>query len=186
LENTFIINDLETLQVIADPLRLSIYQQIKRANLEGMLASAGMLARQLKISQTKLYYHLKMLEKHGLIEVGEVRAVSGIPEKLYRLAAPRLTIAEHLLGEDTLMLQIASGIFNQSLEEMGKNRHPMTSPESNLWRQVNRLSARRAEEFNQRLNLLLEDFSSPEEPQEGKELNTYVLLMALYPLQEKI
>lgn len=186
LKNTYIINDLAALQVISDPLRLSIFLQIRRDNLEGKLSSARQLARQLKISQTKLYYHLKMMEQHRFIEVGETRTVSGIPEKWYQTTSPHLVVSDRLLGGERLLFRFASGMFNHSLDEMEntiQSAHDEgRAPDSNLLRQISRLSPQRAREFNQKLEKLIEEFSETNDVEESEEMKTYVLMMALYPL----
>jgi predicted ArsR family transcriptional regulator len=42
------------------------------------------LAAALDVPPTRLYYHVRMLEEHGLIEVVDRRMVSGIEERRYR------------------------------------------------------------------------------------------------------
>ena len=60
---TFIIEDRETLKVMADPLRSQI--------LEIVIDSPHTIrqtAAKLGLSASKLYYHFNLLEKHGLVE----------------------------------------------------------------------------------------------------------------------
>jgi DNA-binding transcriptional ArsR family regulator len=45
------------------------------------------LAATLAVPATRLYYHVKILEQHGLVEVVERRMVSGIEERRYRSVA---------------------------------------------------------------------------------------------------
>jgi DNA-binding transcriptional ArsR family regulator len=45
------------------------------------------LAETLDVPPTRLYYHMKILERHGLVEVVERRMVSGIEERRYRAVA---------------------------------------------------------------------------------------------------
>ncbi len=45
------------------------------------------LAATLGVPATRLYYHMKILERHGLVEVIERRMVSGIEERRYRAVA---------------------------------------------------------------------------------------------------
>jgi DNA-binding transcriptional ArsR family regulator len=76
------ITDPEVLRVLADPLRLRLVQH----NL-GKPWTVKDASRALGISQTKLYYHVNLLETHGLIRVHSTRVVSGIIEKSYRITA---------------------------------------------------------------------------------------------------
>lgn len=87
-----IIEDLETLRVIADPLRLRIRElMIEPCTVKQVAAVLGMPA-------TKLYYHVNLLEKHNLIVVVGARVVSGIIEKQYQVSANMVRVAGHLLS----------------------------------------------------------------------------------------
>lgn len=90
-----IIEDLETLKVLADPLRLRIRELLVQPS------TVKQLAAELDLPATKLYYHVNLLEKHGLINVVDSRMVSGIVERVYQVAAYRVQVAPHLLtGSD--------------------------------------------------------------------------------------
>jgi DNA-binding transcriptional ArsR family regulator len=67
------------LKAVADPLRVRIGLLLfEDAHTVKELAAA------LDVPATRLYYHVKILEQHGLIEVVERRMVSGIEERTYR------------------------------------------------------------------------------------------------------
>lgn len=190
-DNIFFIKDLVTLQVISDPLRLSIFKKISATNQQGGLASARQLSEQLHIPQTKLYYHLKMLEQRQIIEVAETRTVSGIQEKLYRVRAMRIMVAEHLLSSETLdrqsLLAIASNLFQAALEEMqdsAQSPELQTGIVLGLLRKTARMSSSQAQEFNSRLEKLVEEFVDADGSPGGEGVKTYALLLALYPLAE--
>jgi len=84
------ITDLETLKVISDPLRIRILECIGLFSDAGKLITVKQLSDNLGIVQTKLYYHIKLLEKHELIRVAETRVISGIIEKHYQIRARRI------------------------------------------------------------------------------------------------
>jgi len=86
------INSLDTLRVFADPLRQQILDSV-RDDARTVKQIAALIKRQ----PTKLYYHVNLLEEHGLIRVTETRIVSGIIEKQYRAAARRFDIRRTLL-----------------------------------------------------------------------------------------
>jgi DNA-binding PadR family transcriptional regulator len=88
----FLINDLETLKVMADPLRLRLREMMFFPTTVKHLSS------ELDILATKLYYHINLLEKHGLIVVVDAKVVSGIIEKHYQVSAKRVRVAPHLLS----------------------------------------------------------------------------------------
>lgn len=78
----FIIEDLETLKILTDPLRVRILR-----SLGHKARSVKETAERLDMPQAKLYYHINLMEKHGLIQVVDTRVVSGIIEKLYAVTA---------------------------------------------------------------------------------------------------
>ena len=91
-QGTFIIKDRDTLKVVADPLRTQI--------LEVMVSepqTVKQVAGKLGLAPSKLYYHFGLLEKHGLIEVVETRAVANMTEKLYQATASDLRMEDGLL-----------------------------------------------------------------------------------------
>lgn len=90
-----IIGDIETLQVVADPLRLQILALLRR---EPHTVKA--LAAALGLAQTKLYYHIKLLEERDLIRVAGVRSGAGPTEKEYGVTAYRLAVDRALLAPD--------------------------------------------------------------------------------------
>lgn len=92
------VTDLETLRLLADPLRLSILGAFPPAS-SGRSMSVKEIAERLDEGQTKLYRHVKKLEEAGLLRVAQTRVVSGIIEKRYRPAQRRLTIESDLLAQ---------------------------------------------------------------------------------------
>ncbi|MCU0497482.1 MAG: helix-turn-helix domain-containing protein [Anaerolineae bacterium] len=87
-----IITDLETLKVLADPLRLSIIEYLSRPG------TVKKIAEKLDKPPTKLYYHFNLLEKHGLITLVDTRIVSGIIEKHYQASARSYRLQRGLLS----------------------------------------------------------------------------------------
>ncbi|RMH68938.1 MAG: ArsR family transcriptional regulator [Gemmatimonadetes bacterium] len=94
--DTFVITDVETLKVLADPLRLKILEYLHVAP-----STAKQLAQQLDVAVNKLYYHLNLLEKHHLITVVDTRVVSGIIEKKYAVVANVIRVDKSLLNPVT-------------------------------------------------------------------------------------
>lgn len=88
-----IITDLETLQVVADPLRLRLLALLRREP-----QTVKTLAAALAVAPTKLYYHIKLLEERGLIRVAGVRPGAGPAEKEYAVTAHRLSVDRALLS----------------------------------------------------------------------------------------
>lgn len=76
------INELEALKIMSDPLRLRLVDPLRQAP-----ATVKQLAAVLELAPRSLYYHINLLERHGLIRVVATRLVSGIQEKTYRATA---------------------------------------------------------------------------------------------------
>ena len=108
----FVIEDPETIKVVADPLRL-------RLMLETIDAPRTVkeLAATLGVPQTRLYYHMKLLEKHGLIHVVGRRMVSGIEERSYRSPSNGWTISKDLMA-DAVMSGLLAALFDLTRAEL--------------------------------------------------------------------
>ncbi|MBK8070461.1 MAG: helix-turn-helix transcriptional regulator [Rhodanobacteraceae bacterium] len=83
------------LKLLADPTREFIYQALVSAP-----RTATELAQLMDCPTTRLYHHLKLLEKHGLIRVVAERLVSGIVERRYRAVAKRLRLDRASFGAE--------------------------------------------------------------------------------------
>src|SRR5690349_23081625 len=91
-KDLLVITDLETVKVVADPLRLQLLNLLREE-----ARTVKELAKTLHLPQTKLYYHMDLLEKHGLVRVVGTRLVSGILEKRYQAAAYKFSVDHALL-----------------------------------------------------------------------------------------
>lgn len=123
-EHEQMINDLETLKVLADPLRLRIRELMVQPS------TVKQIAAELDIPATKLYYHVNLLEKHGLITVVDSRLVSGIMERVYQVAAYRVQVAPHLLSgsqEETNSLEMSiRSVFDSARQDLLDGLHSGT------------------------------------------------------------
>ena len=109
-----LIEDLEVLKVLSDPTRHEIMNRVGEENKRGEYCTVKQLANMMGVATTKLYYHIKLLEEHGLLLVGETRVVSGIIEKHYQVVAHNISFSQNLLmGHD--------GPKDEALEEMFKS-----------------------------------------------------------------
>lgn len=93
------IDDLETLKALSDPLRLDILKHVGVQNRKQERCTVKQLGKMLGMPPTKLYYHVKMLEEHGLLVVGETKVVSGIIEKHYQVCAMNIGVSQDLMAQ---------------------------------------------------------------------------------------
>ncbi|MFE2107125.1 ArsR/SmtB family transcription factor [Kitasatospora sp. NPDC059463] len=91
------VEDAATLKALADPLRLAILDVLMAALASGPL-TAKEIAAALDEPQTKLYRHIKQLEKAGLVRVAGTRLVSGIVESRYAPAQDSLRLAPEIFS----------------------------------------------------------------------------------------
>jgi len=96
MRDELVIDDLDTLRALSDRQRLRIMEAFARHG--GEPRTVKDVARELGESPTKLYYHVNLLEQHGLLVVAESRLVSGILEKSYRPSARQFRVDRELLS----------------------------------------------------------------------------------------
>lgn len=192
----FIVRDLETLRVLSNPLRLQI--------LEHMLepGTVKKVAAELGLAPTKLYYHVNMLEEHGLLKVTDTRVVSGIIEKRYQIIALRFQIDHSLLnligpeGKSSVdalssIDAMLSSIFDLTRVEVKESlaaglielgdatpAHHRLS----MSRSLIPLTAERAEAFYARLDELIKEFSREDKDYKVRpDEQVYGMTFAMYP-----
>jgi DNA-binding transcriptional ArsR family regulator len=189
----FIINDLETLKVLADPLRIHIVELVTQAP-----RTVKQVAAVLNLPPTKLYYHIKLLEERSLIRVVDTRIVSGIVEKQYQAAALSYRVDRELFsltsqaGKEGLNVML-TGLFDDTREDIQTSAEADVldvSPHEGDDKPLNRsllisrntlqLKPETAEEFYRRLKALVREYVQ-ESTTEGVGKNPYGLLVALYP-----
>ena len=182
------ITTLEALKVFSDPLR----QQIIEALLDGA-KTVKQIASELELAPTKLYYHVNLLEEHGLIQVTETRIVSGIIEKHYTAAAHEYYIERSLLtpgqnsGAEGLEIALDAMIdpirseVQRSIEQ-GLIDSAENAPEHRkfrMWRATGQLSPAQAAEFYDRLEKLVDEFNSGKD--DSPDSLHYGMLIGIYP-----
>jgi DNA-binding transcriptional ArsR family regulator len=94
------VEDVATLKALADPIRLGIIGALMSAG-EDAPQTVKELSAALHEPQTKLYRHIKQLEKAGLITVAGTRLVSGIVESRYVAAQESLRLSHELFSADS-------------------------------------------------------------------------------------
>ena len=85
LPETYQLESIEQMRTIADPLRLRIIEQLTHQAM-----TVTQLAELLDEVPSKLHYHVRELEKAGLLKLVETREKGGILEKYYRAVAKNI------------------------------------------------------------------------------------------------
>lgn len=190
LQETLVISELATVKVLADPLRLQILRTIKEAKPD---ITAKEIAEALALSPKKLYYHLNLLQKHGLIQVVDTKLVSGIVEKHYQLTATTFRVDHALLSpgqpqaEDSFSSLLNSFLGGKEGKDTaaGIVEIPPGKEERILLlaKLLNTLPPEQAGAFFERVKAVAQEFEQMETadspPTTGKP---YRLIIAYYPL----
>lgn len=150
------------------------------------------IAEVLGVPFTRLYYHVKMLEKHELIRVVDVVQLAGaIEEKYYMVTARQFTIDRKLLtfdpfGKNDSLEYMLDGIFGASHQDIRKSDAAgridlsLTPPHSRALlarKLLVRLTDEQASNFQRELADLLVKYQSCETTSDEP---FYSCLLALY------
>lgn len=198
IDPLYTITDLETLKVVSDPLRMQILDRIGLANQMGELRTVKQLAEEVDTPASKLYYHINMLEKHGLLNVADTQIVSGIIEKHYQITAHSITIDRDLLSAGVSKDEKFEAIISLLDSTIDATRADMVRLVKNIMAdeqvaqkfrgvqgQITRENARitlaQAEEFNRRLLALMKEFHDMSAP-EGEESYVFGFTVVFHPV----
>lgn len=184
------ITDLDTLKVLADPLRLRIRELMTEP------CTVKQVAAELDIPPTKLYYHINLLEKHGLIVVVDTRIVSGIIEKQYQVSARSVRVARALLspsgetGDESMNLTMNTLIedmrtdlrdsMHSDILDMSEDAPSHRGVTVSSWRLA--LTDEQAADFHARLNELFREFRDLSEQQrDQKDVGFFKTFFTFFP-----
>ncbi len=92
IPETYELHSLEQMRTIADPLRLRIIEQLTRQAM-----TVTQLAELFGEVPSRLHYHVRELERVGLLKLVETREKGGILEKYYRAVAKTINAPGTLL-----------------------------------------------------------------------------------------
>ncbi len=93
---------MEEVEVIDDPAAATVALEPVRSRLLAELsapASAAALAGRLGIARQKINYHLRALERHGLVKVAGERQWGGLTERLLVATAASFVISPGAMGK---------------------------------------------------------------------------------------
>jgi DNA-binding transcriptional ArsR family regulator len=186
------IKDLETLKVLADPLRLQIIQVLAPEP-----QTVNQIAQQLRLSRSRLYFHFHLLESSGLIRVVETRMVNHIMEKIYWITADTFDVEKDLLnftseaGHENITRVVTASLdatredILRSLQARRFELDHGAKPDPRdmvIGKIKKRLRAATYQHFVDAFNVLIKDFSDlPDEEGEEGEVSYYAVACFLYP-----
>jgi DNA-binding transcriptional ArsR family regulator len=183
-----VIRDLETLRVLADPMRLSIVEYLEKPS------TVKNIAKKIGKPPTKLYYHFNLLEKHELIRMVDTRVVAGIIEKQYQSSARYYRLERGLLspsgGDDELDMTLSAMLANvhQGVMQSFREGNLQLSKESpvqhrlTLYNSALTLKLEQAQMLSQRLSELMAEFNNySQQNKTGADAQLYKLSLFYFP-----
>ncbi len=185
LDEVYNLETVEQMRAIADPLRVGIVQALAHQAM-----TVTQLGDVLEAAPAKIHYHVRELERVGLLRLVETREKGGILEKYYRPVARNFAVPGALLSsapdESTVILgdylQRVSREFLQAvgsaLREPPDRLHGIRLSESRLW-----MSDDEYKRLCEQIQSLLAPYEEPRGV-EGERLRTMVQLGYLTPQAE--
>ena len=185
------VKDLDTLKILADPLRNQILEILAPREL-----TVNQIADKLGLAPSKLYYHVNLLEKQGLIQEVDSIVKGNIIEKVYWISAFEYKMVDELCnfgtleGQQSVMTSMVAPIdatredMVRSLDarasalENGAEQHPR---HVTIYRELRVMSDEQADQFTDRLRALLDEFEATENDEAGQGTHTRALTVAFYP-----
>jgi DNA-binding transcriptional ArsR family regulator len=190
LPDEITITDPETLKVIAHHLRLQILKTFKHPR------TVKDVAEIIDMAQTKLYYHVNLLEKHNLIEVVDTDVVSGIIEKKYRVTAARFAVDDVLLstgeGAEDTVDALLSAVFDSAKNEIKQSvraglmdlRDDADATKGIIVHSSLNLTLEQVLEFNKKITAVMQEYNAIADQNEetNPHAPVYGLTYAFFPI----
>ena len=182
----FLIEDIETLKIIADPQRIKILKTLKKPKTVKEIGAV------LSTPPSKLYYHVNLMEKHGLIQVVATNIVSGIIEKQYQVAALNYQIAENLIpvleADSSELVTIVDSIFETTRDDLYRSLQSglmdigdKSFRSGLIWHGRLHLPPEKIDAFCQSLQDLLQESEASNEVKGSDAGQAFGLTIAFYP-----
>jgi DNA-binding transcriptional ArsR family regulator len=109
------IDDPEALQALSHPLRVRILDALRQPD------SAAAVARRLGEARQKVNYHLKEMERHGLVVASGERRTGNFVESLYQAAARTLVVLPRAAwGDPRRLAAMADQVSLENLVALGE------------------------------------------------------------------
>lgn len=170
------VRDLAALRTITDSQRHAILTELIRRPM-----TARELAAALRLPQTKLYYHLKLLEQHGYIAVVDERLAHGILERRYSAVAQSFRIDHALIGagDASAAVEATAVLLDATAREL-RTRSSIRD-DCVVARTLPRLSRTHYRELRTRLHALIAEYNDDADDAGGDRAS---LTVALFPYEE--
>lgn len=170
--DAFLIEDAETWEVLADPLRIEILESCARPR------SVGEIAEAMNVPRTRLYHHVNLMEEKGILAIAATRQKGAMTEKLYQASAKSFRPSDEFIhsasprqrGEaiTSSLLPAAQADFLRALEDERFTLGPDDqATRVSLGRRLLRLTPERLAELVAELDALFERYGGSDDTPEA-------------------
>lgn len=194
MQDVFYIEDVDQAMTLLKPIRLEILKRMDEPR------TCPELADYFGESAQKIYYHVKALEKAGLVEKVEEQRVRGVVEGHYQARARSYWLAPQLVGkvggtqmtQDQVSLRVLLDLAEEVHDDIGKLAHKSESgrhvPSMSLSAHIHLPNASRRQEFLEELQeifqTLARKYGLPEEDVAITDEQGFRLILMCYPKED--
>jgi DNA-binding transcriptional ArsR family regulator len=186
IQEIYLIELPEQASALINPLRTEILAQLKQPS------SATEVAKKLKETPQRINYHLKALQKVGLVTKVGTRQVRNLVEVLYQSIAKTFLLAETLsIGKETIqkmkdqgsllhLIHTSERMKQDALLLMEQSDQNEVIPSASLQMQVNLTNKSMREQFVEDYVSLVKDLVKRYQQNNGNQ-HVYQVLLSVYP-----
>lgn len=175
-EGTLVIRDVQTLKVVADPFRQELL-----GFMDGP-RTVRELADKTGRPADRLYYHLSLLERHGIVQADEQRGA----ERRYRPTAAKIDIDPAIVIPSNVVTDLIGGLLQRAHKEYAE---AVKDPEPDGVRRTLvamhhvRLTDEERQELTEQLVRLTAEFEA-RKPKKNDKRRTYGVLRGIWPVAD--
>lgn len=186
MKDILVLKDLEQIKAISQQYRLDILEAF-----DNQAKTAKQIAEALNEPHGRVNYHIKILEKVGIIELVEEVTKFGVVEKYYRPVAYKVVIDSSAVTLDDEMSDSISnvsvvffeGVSRDFYESVQHYHGPITRKVSHYTEYY--LTDAEAKLLNEKVSTLIDSFvSDKDKPREGAHRHTMATMIFAMPDKE--
>ena len=193
MQDVFYIEDVDQAMTVLKPIRLELLKQLDEPR------TCPELGDYFDMSAQKIYYHVKALEKAGLVEKVEENRVRGVVEGYYQAKARSYWLAPQLVGkvggtkmtQDQVSLRVLLDLAEEVHDDIGKLGHKSESgkhvPSMSLSAHIHLPDTSRRQAFLEELQDIFQSlarkYGIPEDEVAITDGQGFRLILMCYPKQ---
>ena len=190
MQDTLYIETLDQALILLKPLRIELLKRLDEPR------TCPDLASYFDETPQKIYYHVKALERAGLVEKTDERRVRGVVEGYYQAKARSYWLAPSLVGQiggrrltqDQMSLHFLLSLAAEVHDDIGRltNQTEQEIPSLGLSAQIYLPDGRKRVEFLRKVQTMFQDlarkYGSPtDDESDPTDAQIFRLVLACYP-----